>query len=303
MLRALLLALLFALGGPGGLFVGGDGSNRQADNLCPLARPVAEVRRLPAGSTATVRGVVTAPTDVFTTGQSFALQDATAGLYVYRRDGIGQKLALGDDVCVTGRLTLYHGMLELVPESARQIVRLGSGQTPAPQAVTPAGVGEQTEGLLVSLGGPVSALGERRFQVGGVMIYLNAAAGLSTAGLQDGCPATVIGLSADYDAAQLWPRFQSDIMAGDCTPAICQDYTIAQIQGRGPASPYDGRTGLGCLVGCVTGVGAKGFYVQSTVPDDDPLTSEGLFVYRWDEWTNPRGLRAGDLVELRDFVV
>jgi predicted extracellular nuclease len=301
--RTLLLALLIALSSLGGLFARSDESRRPANNLCPGARPIAQVRRLSAGSTATVRGVVTVPTDLFTAGQSFALQDATAGLYVYRRDGIGQKLALGDEVCATGRLTLYHGLLELAPGSAGQIVRLGNGKLPPPRPVASSEVGETTEGLLISITGPVSGLSDRRFRVGGAAVYLNAAAGLSTAGLQDGCPATVIGLSADYDAAQLWPRFASDIIPGDCAPAACQDYTIAQIQGRGLASPYDGRMGLSCLVGCVTGVGAKGFYVQSTVPDDDPLTSEGLFVYRWDAWTNPRGLRAGDLVELRDFDV
>ncbi len=48
---------------------------------------------------------------------------------------------------------------------------------------------------------------------------------------------------------------------------------------------------------------ASGFTLQSTQPDDDPRTSEGIFVYRYDGWANPRGLHPGDLVELRGFGV
>lgn len=270
---------------------------------CPAARPIAEARQLRAGGPATVRGVVTAPTDAFTDGQSFAVQDATGGIYVYRSKGIGQELDAGDEVCVTGRLAEYHGLLELIPASPRQVVRLGQGQAPAPQVVALGEIGEGTEGRLVSVTGAVSRLGERRFRVGDAAIFLQKQAGISTAELQEGCPVTVIGLSADYDGPQVWPRSQADVIPGECTPVPCDDLTISQIQGPGAVSPYDGQADLVCLTGCVTGVAASGFILQSTRPDDDPTTSEGIFVYRYDGWTNPRGLRPGHLVELRGFDV
>lgn len=270
---------------------------------CPGARPIAEVRRLGAGEQATVRGVVTAPTDAFTAGQSFAVQDATGGLYVYRSKGIGQELAAGDEVCVTGRLSEYHGLLELTPGSPRQVVRLGRGQPPAPQAVPPEEIGEATEGRLVSVTGPVSRLGERRFRVGNAAIFLEKQTGITTGGLQEGCPVTVVGLSADYDGPQVWPRRQADVIPGDCTPPSCDELTISQIQGPGNVSPHAGRTDPACLTGCVTGVTANGFFLQSTAPDGDPKTSEGIFVYRFDGWTNPRGLGPGDLIELAGFEI
>lgn len=79
--------------------------------------------------------------------------------------------------------------------------------------------------------------------------------------------------------------------------------SISQIQGPGSASRYDGRKGLACVQGCVTGVAADGFYIQSVRPDADPATSEGIFVYRYNGWDNPRRLKPGDLVEIRNFGV
>ena len=157
----------------------------------------------------------------------------------------------------------------------------------------------------MSVTGPVSRLGNSRFRVGDAAIFLERRAGISTAGLRDGCTATVIGLSADYDGSQVWPRSQADVIPGDCAaPAACESQlTIARIQGQGAASSYDGQEDLRCLTGCVTGLAASGFFLQSTQPDDDPATSEGIFVYRFDGWANPRGLRAGDLIELAAFDV
>ena len=91
--------------------------------------------------------------------------------------------------------------------------------------------------------------------------------------------------------------------AADAPPAQTGCLTIGQIQGPGGSSALDGRKGLGCVTGCVTGVAADGFYIQSARPDADPKTSEGIFVYRWSGWTNPRKLKPGDLLEIRDFGV
>ena len=119
-----------------------------------------------------MRGFVTVPTGALTAGKSFAVQDATGGIYVYRSKGIGQELAAGDEVCVTGKLTEYHGLLELLPASPAQVARLGAGKTPQPQVIEPGKIGEATEGRLVSVTGPVSRLGDRRFRVGDAAIFL-----------------------------------------------------------------------------------------------------------------------------------
>ena len=302
MLKQLTLACYFAL-----WLVPSPAPTAAADP-CPGVRPIAEVRKLPVNSQATVRGLVTVPTGALTDREIVRRAGCwqhrrRSGIYVYRSKGIGQELAAGDEVCVTGKLTEYHGLLELLPASPAQVTRLGAGKPPQPQVIEPGKIGELTEGRLVSVTGPVSRLGDRRFRVGDAAIFLEKQAGISTAGLNEGCPATVIGLSAAYDSPQIWPRSQADVIPGDCAPTLCKPLTISQIQGSGDASPFHGKTGLGCLTGCVTGVTADGFTLQNPQPDTDPRTSEGIYAYRFSSWTNPRGLRPGDLVELRNFGV
>jgi hypothetical protein len=272
----------------------------QASDACPNAQPIAEARGRSPGEEVTVLGSVTVPTGVFTANQSFALRDDTGGIYVYGRGAAALPLDLGDRVCVTGRLALYHGLLEISPE---KVSRVGRGDPPAPRAIESAQLGDGTEGLLVSITGVASDVEENPFRAGGAAVYLDRDTGASAKSLVEGCPVTVVGLSADYDGPQLWPRSQEDIIPRECAAAPCSDFTIARIQGQGAASPYAGRQDLSCLAGCVTGVASDGFYLQSTTPDADPLTSEGVYVYRFDGWANPQSLTAGDLVEVRGFDV
>ena len=79
--------------------------------------------------------------------------------------------------------------------------------------------------------------------------------------------------------------------------------TIPQIQGRDAASPFAGQKLARPLRGCVTGVAAEGFFLQDPTGDGDPQTSDGIYVYRYSTWQNPRGLRPGDLVELSTYKV
>lgn len=54
--------------------------------------------------------------------------------------------------------------------------------------------------------------------------------------------------------------------------------TIAQIQGAAHRSPLEG-TAVRDVPGIVTATNDAGFWMQSTRPDHDPATSEGLYVY------------------------
>lgn len=54
--------------------------------------------------------------------------------------------------------------------------------------------------------------------------------------------------------------------------------TVAQIQGASHRSPWEGQHVTG-VSGVVTAVQRNGFWMQSTRPDSDPATSEGLYVY------------------------
>jgi predicted extracellular nuclease len=61
-------------------------------------------------------------------------------------------------------------------------------------------------------------------------------------------------------------------------PPVDEPETIAQIQGASHTSPYKGKLVNG-VRGVVTAVGPTGYWIQSTTPDADAATSEGLFVF------------------------
>lgn len=59
--------------------------------------------------------------------------------------------------------------------------------------------------------------------------------------------------------------------------ACSQEVPIHAVQGPGSRSPYEGQWVV--VRGVVTGVARNGFFLQGMEPDDDPRTSEGIFVY------------------------
>lgn len=54
--------------------------------------------------------------------------------------------------------------------------------------------------------------------------------------------------------------------------------SIAEVNGNKFLSPLQNTTITG-LKGLVAAIGEDGIFLRSTEPDDDPATSEGLFVY------------------------
>lgn len=90
--------------------------------------------------------------------------------------------------------------------------------------------------------------------------------------------------------------------------ALCLSYASAgelslslhAIQGRGPASPYEGKRVRVTDV-IVTAVGERGYFVQQPEPrtDGDPETSEGLYVFG----RVPPGLEPGERVSVTGRVI
>ena len=119
--------------------------------------------------------------------------------------------------------------------------------------------------------------------------------GYGTANVAEGTPAP--GLSNTTSATRNAPCVDTDDNASDfratepspenstvdkpaCSvlPPVDEPETIAQIQGTSHTSPYKGKLVNG-VRGVVTAVGRTGYWVQSTTPDGDTATSEGLFVF------------------------
>jgi uncharacterized protein len=62
-------------------------------------------------------------------------------------------------------------------------------------------------------------------------------------------------------------------------PSFTQGPTISEIQGAGHISPFENQE-VNHVHGIVTVIRADGFYLQSMIPDADPATSEGIYVYQ-----------------------
>ncbi|KEK20137.1 endonuclease [Bacillus manliponensis] len=71
---------------------------------------------------------------------------------------------------------------------------------------------------------------------------------------------------------------------------------IHDIQGKSHTSPYDDQKVSG-VEGVVTAVDTYGFYMQDPKPDNDPATSEGIYVYK-----KGAGVAVGDAVAINGQV-
>ncbi len=86
--------------------------------------------------------------------------------------------------------------------------------------------------------------------------------------------------AADFQTGIPAPRNSATTAAVDCSALPqARSATISEIQGSGARSPLEGQTVI--TRGTVTGVGTNGFWIQSIPADEDnnPATSEGVFVF------------------------
>ncbi|WP_081239180.1 endonuclease/exonuclease/phosphatase family protein [Streptomyces viridosporus] len=86
------------------------------------------------------------------------------------------------------------------------------------------------------------------------------------------------------------------------SPAHADGVRIHDIQGDTRISPYAGRQ-VTDVTGIVTGIrtygSSRGFWIQDPVPDADPATSEGVFVFTG---STPKGVAVGDAVTVSGTV-
>ncbi|HEX3479301.1 MAG TPA: hypothetical protein VHT91_29960 [Kofleriaceae bacterium] len=164
---------------------------------------IAAARHLPLGTTVTVRGTVTVPTDAFDAG--FAIQQGNAGIYVL--DSLGATRAIATEVEVTGTLVDSSGLLAIQPAS---ITALGRREPIEPRHRKTGQVGESTEGQLLKLHGRMvgDLIDDSPFGFkldiddgsGPIQIFLFPGAGISTTGLTAGVEIHVTCFSNQFEA-------------------------------------------------------------------------------------------------------
>jgi len=98
------------------------------------------------GSVVTVSGVVTNGDEL---GVIRYVQDETGGLAIYDPDKMGG-IELGDSITLSGTLVDYNNLLEVQPVSSVVVEKKGA-MLPEPVVLTPSQLGEDYEGMLVSV--------------------------------------------------------------------------------------------------------------------------------------------------------
>jgi len=183
---------------------------------------IAVARHLPLGTVVTVEGSVTVPSGVFASSffdEGFAVQDATAGIYVSMADNLG--LAYRQKARVTGTLADSGGLLVILPAHDSDVSVRGPGALVLPRFSRTGAIGEATEGSIVVVAGRITSLeddapfGQKVFVDDGsgiIRVFLNDGAGISVAGLHPGQFVIVTGFSGQFIDYEIDPRFPSDLI-------------------------------------------------------------------------------------------
>ncbi len=182
--------------------------------------PIAVARAAGAGWTGTLQGNVTLLPGLLGT-KSIAIQDATGGMYVYPASTFTlPPLALGDVVQVKGTIKNYNGLLEIDPVTS--VNWISTGTVPAPLVVATGSVAP-TQGLLIQVQGtlhlpttPPAPGTNYTFSVNdgsGVLTgYAYKLTNIDMRGFEEGQQIRIIGLSQAYNAPQIQPRTQADLV-------------------------------------------------------------------------------------------
>ncbi len=195
-----------------------------AAGVCPGGvTPIGTARAAGVGWSGSLCGNVIVTPGTFD-ARTFAIQDATGGMYVFKSSGGIPAMALGDVVQTTGTLTLYNGLLEMDPTTA--IVNLGSGTVPAAQAISTAPtVVNSTQGLLIQVTGtvtwgtnPPAPDGTTNWTMyindgsGQLPVYVDKETFIDMRSYISPTKLTITGFSSNYNRAEIWPRYQTDIV-------------------------------------------------------------------------------------------
>jgi DNA/RNA endonuclease YhcR with UshA esterase domain len=185
---------------------------------------IAAARALPLGSRVTVDGTVSTPSGAFASSffdVGFGMQDERAGIYVSLQTDL--HLVPGDRVRVTGVLVDGFGLLMLLPDDPGDVDPCGHRHPPEARRVATGGVGESTEGLLVSVKATITRAPVRDddfgFKLfvddgsGELQIFVNLQTGIDVAPLALGERVKITGFSSQFEAEfEIDPRFPSDVV-------------------------------------------------------------------------------------------
>ena len=254
-----------------------------------------------AGQTVTTQGVVTA---VYYDGDRVWIQEGAGawnGLYLYLPDPAP---AVGDRIEVTGPIEEYYNLTEL-NGGAVTVLSSDNALPDASVVGTLDANQEQWESVLVRVENVTVTdpdLGNGEWEVddeSGPVVVDDMGDYTYVPTLDDELDYVQGPLNYSYDAFKIEPRDDGDIGEAEaCGDAFTPIYDV---QGSGYASPIVGQ--VVSVEGVVTGDyqtsdELDGFFLQDAGGDDDPATSDGVFVYA----PGVMDVAEGDVVRVRGTV-
>lgn len=229
---------------------------------------ISEARSMSEGSTVTIEGIATNGAGL---GVIRYIQDDTGAIPAYPGSGSAanfpESVSEGDLVTITGVLKVYNGLLEIDPINSYTVV--SSGNTlPDPLIVSPDGINEENEALLLQINNVTFENGGGVFSVGNYTF---------TSGNQ---------------SAEIYVRSNH--------PLIGSPIPLATVNLTGISSEYNGQYQL-LLRGPDDLQVADDFYMTTPVVQSN-ITQEG-FTISW-ETNNPgtSGVRYGTTIDMENEV-
>ncbi|MDH7487741.1 MAG: hypothetical protein QHJ81_15895, partial [Anaerolineae bacterium] len=186
----------------------------------PIHLSIETARTYPVKTWVILEGQVTVPPPLF--GRSIYIQDHTGGILVYLNRGEYPPLAEGDWLRVNGRLTNYHGELEVRVSRPEDLYRTAAGSPVLPRLVRSGEVNEAHEGLLVRVIAPAVRFSGQSFTLddgsGEARVYVRESTGFRRPFIHLGEVWSVVGVVSQYASSEpyeggyrLLPRYAADL--------------------------------------------------------------------------------------------
>lgn len=278
---------------------------------------IAEARKAEKGKVVTTKGIVTR-----IIGNNAFIQDDNSGIYIYCGPTENINLKEGNSVLITGAVDEYNGLKQLkdggTEESKLKIELINENQNiPSPEVVKITDLNESLQGKLVTIKevkisgiGTADKAGSYSVKVtdGQNVIDIRIDGRLNpkieSSSFKIGSTIDVTAPVGKYNTAnQLMLSKISDIKVtdeGNGEVPSAPVKKIREIQGKAHRSPLEGQ--LVETEAIVTAVSndkyQKGFFMQDPNPDNDPATSEGIFV----KYSNTSSVKPGDKVKVSGTV-
>lgn len=286
------------------------------ENIIPVDYiNISEARAKAKGEIVTIKGTVSG-----VIGNNVFIQDSTAGIYIYMGATISENLNLGNTVKIKGILDEYNGLKQIkYVENETVIDFIEKGTEAAPQEITADKIGEEYESELISVknltitsvgtgtaGYDVKAKDDNNNIVNiridkHLLPYIDSSNFKTNSIIHVTAPVSEFTKSGGAVTYQLMLRSLSDVTVikegdGEVPPPVTK--TIREIQGKAHRSPFENHQ-VTAIKGVVTAISSvdryqKGFFMQDANPDNDAVTSEGIFVSH----SSLSSIKVGDAVEV-----